>query len=222
MVLRHQLHVLGRQVKRPVLRPHDRALLAAFSRVLPRRRRASLFVRPETILRWHRALVARRWTYPRRTGRPPMPTEIGRLVVRPENVTWGYRRIQGELKHLGIAIAPSTVWSILRRAGIDPAPRRAGPSWNEFLRSQAKGIIACDFVAVDTAFLRRFYALVFIEIATRRVHLAGVTSNPNASWVTQQARNFVARWDTVPFRSSSAIATPSMYPPSMTSSAPRE
>jgi hypothetical protein len=89
MVLRHQLHVLGRQVKRPVLKPHDRALLAAFSRVLPRRRRASLFVRPETILRWHRALVARRWTYPRRTGRPPMPTEIGRLVVRPENVTWG-------------------------------------------------------------------------------------------------------------------------------------
>jgi putative transposase len=202
IVLRHQLHVLNRQVKRPNLKPHDRALLAAASCVLPRRCWASLFVRPETILRWHRALVARRWTYPRRTGRPPKPMEIRRLVVRlaKENATWGYRRIQGELKHLGIAIAPSTVWSILQAEGIDPAPRRAGISWKEFLHSQAKGIIACDFVAVDTAFFRRFYALLFIEIATRRVHLAGVTSNPNASWVTQQARNFVARWDTVPFR----------------------
>jgi putative transposase len=202
MVLRHQLYVLNRQVKRSGLKPHDRVLIAAASGVLPRRRWASLFVRPETILRWHRALVARRWTYPRRQGRPPKTAEIRRLVVRlaEENASWGYRRIQGELKHLGIAIAPSTVWSILRKAGIDPAPRRAGPSWKEFLRSQAHGIIACDFVAVDTALLRRFYALVFVEIATRRVHLAGVTSNPDASWVTQQARNFVARWDTVPFR----------------------
>jgi putative transposase len=146
--------------------------------------------------------VARRWSYPRRTGRPPKPTDIRRVIVRlaKENATWGYRRIQGELKHLGIAIAPSTVWSILQEEGIDPAPRRAGISWKEFLQSQAKGIIACDFVAIDTAFFRRFYALLFIEIATRRVHLAGVTSNPNASWVTQQARNFVSRWDTVPFR----------------------
>jgi putative transposase len=202
VVLRHQLHVLNRQVKRPDLKPHDRALLAAASRVLPRRRWASLFVRPETVLRWHRALVARRWTYPRRQGRPPTAVEIRRLSVRlaKENATWGYRRIQGELKHLGIAVAPSTVWSILREEGIDPAPRRAGPSWKEFLRSQAEGIIACDFVAIDTAFLRRFYALLFIEIATRRVHLAGATSNPNASWVTQQARNFVARWDAVQFR----------------------
>ena len=146
LVLRHQLHVLSRQAKRPRLKPHDRALLAAASRVLPRRRWASLFVRPETILRWHRALVARRWTYPRRTGRPPKPTEIRRLVVRLA-------------KENGIAIAPSTVWSILQEEGIDPAPKRAGLSWKEFLRSQAEGIIACDFVAVDTAFLRRFYAL---------------------------------------------------------------
>jgi putative transposase len=202
VVLRHQLHVLNRQVKRPNLKPHDRALLAAAGRVLPRRRWTSLFVRPETVLRWHRTLVARRWTYPRRMGRPRKPTEIRRLVVRlaEENATWGYRRIQGELKHLGIAIAPSTVWSILQVEGIDPAPRRAGLSWKDFLRSQAEGIIACDFVTVDSVFLRRFYALLFIEVATRRVHLAGVTSNPNASWVTQQARNLVARWDTVPFR----------------------
>jgi putative transposase len=164
IVLRHQLHVLNRQVKRPHLKPHDRALLAAASRVLPGGRWASLFVRPETILRWHRALVARRWTYPRRTGRPPKPMEIRRLVVRlaKENATWGYRRIQGEMKHLGIAIAPSTVWSILQEAGIDPAPRRAGMSWKGFLRSQAEGIIACDFVAVDTAFFQRFYVLLFI------------------------------------------------------------
>jgi hypothetical protein len=155
-----------------------------------------VIVRPETILRWHRALVARALDVPA-TDRPPTqalrdPKAVVRLAK--ENATWGYRRIQGELKHLGIAIAPSTVWSILQEAGIDPAPRRAGPSWSEFLRSQAKGIIASDFVAVDTAFFRRVYALVFIEIATRRVYLAGVTSNPNAAWVTQQARAFVARW----------------------------
>ena len=202
LVLRHQLCVLKRQVKRPDLMPHDRALIAAAARVLPRRPWAGLFVRPETVLRWHRELVARRWTYARGQGRPPKTAEIRRLVVRlaRENETWGYRRIQGELKQLGIAIAPSTVWSILKDEGLDPAPRRAGPSWKEFLQAQAKGIIACDFVSVDTVFLRRFYVLLFIEIATRRVHLAGATSNPDASWVTQQARNFVARWEEVPFR----------------------
>src|SRR5918996_2678010 len=191
LVLRHQLQVLNRQVKRPDLKPHDRALLAAAARVLPRKRWAALFVRPETILRWHRALVARRWTYPRRRGRPPKAGEIRRLIVRlaKDNETWGYRRIQGELKQLGIAIAPSPVWSILKDEGIDPAPRRAGPSWKEFLRAQANGIIACDFITVDTVFLRRIYVLLFIEVATPRVHLAGITSNPDASWVTQQARN---------------------------------
>ena len=202
LVLRHQLQVLRRQVARPHLAPHDRALLAACSRVLPKVRWRSFLVRPETILAWHRRLVARRWTYPRRPGRPQKAAEVVRLVVRlaKENETWGYRRIQGELRQLGIAIAPSTVWSILRRKGIDPAPRRTGQSWGEFLRAQAEGILACDFIAVDTVFLRRFYALLFIEIATRRVHLAGVTSNPDASWVTQQARNLVGRWDTFPFR----------------------
>lgn len=202
LVLRHQLCVLRRQVKRPDLKPHDRALLAAASRVLPKPRWPSLLVRPETVLRWHRALVARRWTYPRRPGRPPTQAGVRQLVIRlaEENSTWGYRRIQGELKQLGIAIAPSTVWSILKDEGIDPAPRRAGLCWREFLSRQATGIIACDFLTVDTVFLRRFYALFFIEIATRRVHLAGVTSNPDASWVTQQARNLVARWDGFPFR----------------------
>ena len=129
MVLRHQLQVLRRQVGRPHLAPQDRALLAAASRVLPKMRWQSFFVRPETILAWHRRLVARRWTHPRRAGRPKKMAEIRRLVVRlaKENESWGYRRIQGELKGLGITIAPSTVWSILQRHGIDPAPRRTGP-----------------------------------------------------------------------------------------------
>jgi putative transposase len=202
VVLRHQLQVLRRQVARPDLALHNRAFLAAASRVLPKLRWGSLFVRPETILAGHRRLVQRRWTYPRRTGQPPKTAEIRRLVVRlaNENLNWGYRRIQGELKHLGIAVAPSTVWEILRREGIDPAPRRAGLSWKEFLRAQASGILACDFVTVDTVFLRRLFVLFFIELETRRVHLAGVTSNPDVLWVTQQARNLVVRWDCVPFR----------------------
>jgi putative transposase len=201
VVLRHQLQVLRRQVARPDLALHDRAFVAAASGVLPKVRWGSLFVRPETILAWHRRLVQRRWTYPRRTGRPPKTAEIRRLVVRlaNENQTWGYRRIQGELKHLGMTVAPSTVWEILRREAIDPAPRRAALSWREFLRAQASGILACDFVTVDTVFLRRLFVLFFIEIETRRVHLAGVTSNPEGFWVTQQARNLVVRWDSVPF-----------------------
>jgi len=202
MVLRHQLLVLKRQVKRPDLKPHDRAILAAASRVLPNRRWSSFFVRPETVLRWHRSLVARRWNYPHRQGRAPKHTEVRHLVIRlaEENPTWGYRRIQGELKGLGVAIAPSAVWSILRAHGIGPAPRSTGPSWSEFLKHQAAGTIACDFFTVDSVFFRRFYALFFIEIASRKVHLAGITSTPDASWVTQQARNFVAHWETFPFR----------------------
>jgi putative transposase len=201
VVLRHQLQVLRRQVARPELALRDRAILAAASRVLPKIRWGSFFVRPETILGWHRRLVARRWTYPRRTGRPAIRAEIRRLVVRlaGENETWGYRRIQGELKGLGIVVAPSTVWEILRREGIDPAPRRAGLSWKEFLRAQASSVVACDFLTVDTVFLRRLFILFFIELETRRVHLVGTTSNPDRLWVTQQARNLVARWESFPF-----------------------
>lgn len=200
LVLRHQLHVLRRQVSRPDLQPHDRALLAAASRVLPRCRWPSFFVRPETIVAWHRKLVARRWTYPRHGGRPQIQAEIRRLVVRlaKDNETWGYRRIQGELSRLGIAVAPSTVWAILKDHGIEPAPRRSGLSWKEFLLRQESGTVACDFLTVDTVFLRRLYVLFFIEIGTRKVHLGGVTSNPNAAWVTQQARNLVSRRSTLP------------------------
>jgi putative transposase len=194
LVLRHQLRLLERQVARPQLRPADRALLAAFSRVLPRRACASFLVTPATLLRWHRELVARRWTYPhRRPGRPGTPLEVRELVLRlaRENPGWGYRRIQGELLGLGIKVAASTVWEILRREGIEPAPRRLESSWAEFLRRQAASILECDFLTVDTLFFKRLYVLFFIEVASRRVHVAGITANPDGAWVTQQARNLV-------------------------------
>jgi putative transposase len=199
LVLRHQLRVLERQVVRPQLTQTDRALLAAFSRVLPRAAwKRSLFVAPATVLRWHRQLVARRSTYPhRRPGRPATPAQVRELVVRlaRENPAWGYRRIQGELVGLGIKLAASTVWTILKDAGIEPAPRRQDPSWAEFLRAQAASILECDFLTVDTLFRKRFYVLFVIELATRRVHIAGITTNPDGRWVSQQARNLSMRLD---------------------------
>jgi putative transposase len=198
LVLRHQLRLLERQVARPRLRQADRALLAAFSRALPRPAWSAFVFAPVTLLRWHRELVARRWTYPhRRPGRPGTPVGVRELVVRlaRENPGWGYRRIQGELVGLGITIAASTVWAILREAGIEPAPRRLDASWREFLRRQAASIVECDFLTVDTVFLKRFYILFFIELASRRVRIAGITANPDGAWVAQQARNLVMRLD---------------------------
>jgi putative transposase len=199
LLLRHQLRVLRRQVARPELTQADRALLVAFSRVLPRRAwRTSLFVTPATLLRWHRELVARRWTYPRRRpGRPQTPAKVRTLVVQlaRENPSWGYRRVQGELVGLGIKLAASTVWTILKEAGIEPAPKRHEQSWSEFLREQATSILECDFLTVDTLFLKRFYVLFFVELATRRIHLAGITTNPDGRWVTQQARNLLMQLD---------------------------
>ena len=158
----------------------------------------SVFVRPATLLRWHRELVARRWTYPhRRPGRPATAVEVRELVVRlaRENPAWGYRRIQGELVGLGIKLAASTVWTILKEAGIEPSPRRQESSWAEFLRAQAASILECDFLTVDTLFLKRFYILFFMELSTRRVHLAGITTNPDGRWATQQARNLLIKLD---------------------------
>jgi putative transposase len=195
LLRRHQLWVLERQVARPRLTQADRALLAAFSRALSRQAwRRSAFVTPATLLRWHRELVARRCTFPHRhPGRPATAAEIRELVVRlaRENPGWGYRRIQGELVGLGVKLAASTVWAILKEAGIEPAPRRLETSWPEFLRQQAGSILECDFLTVDTLFLKRLYVLFFVELATRRVRLAGITMNPDGPWVTQQARNLL-------------------------------
>jgi putative transposase len=194
VVLRHELAVLRRQVSRPVLRPADRAFLAAASRLLPRTRWRSFFVTPETLLAWHRRLVARRWTYPgRRPGRPRVSREVRELVLRlaRENPQWGYQRIAGELRGLGVAISATSVRRILIAAGLGPAGTRDGLSWREFIRSQAQSMIACDFFTVDTISLRRIYALFFIELSTRRVHLAGMSEHPDGAWTAQQARNFV-------------------------------
>jgi transposase InsO family protein len=150
--------------------------------------------RPATLLRWHRDLVKRRWTYPRRRpGRPPVAAQVRALVLRlaAQNPTWGHRRIQGELVGLGYQIAASTVWTILHTAGVDPAPRRSGPSWTQFLTTQAKGILACDFLHVNTVGLTRIYVLFLMEIASRRVHILGATAHPTGGWVAQQARNLV-------------------------------
>jgi len=193
LVLRHQVKVLQRQVSRPRLNRRDRVLLAAASRAMSRSSWSSFIVRPETLLRWHRGLVRRKWSYRRtgRPGRPPVDADIRDLVVRlgRENPRWGYQRIRGELLKLGIRISATTVRTILLRHGMNPAPRRAGPTWTEFLRSQAAGILATDFFTVETIGLKTLYVLFFIELSTRRVHLAGVTAHPDSAWVTQQARN---------------------------------
>jgi len=192
-VLRHQLSVLHRQVRRPSFRPMDRAFLAAAARLLPRERWGSFLVTPQTLLRWHRELVRRKWTYRtgKRPGRPPIDLELRELVLRlaRENPRWGYVRIQGELRKLGIRIGATTIRRLLRDHGLGPAPRRLGPSWSQFLRAQAHGMLASDFFTVETIRLKTLYVLFFIELSTRRVHLAGVTAHPDSAWVTQQARN---------------------------------
>ncbi len=191
-VLRHQLTVLRRTVKRPPLRRRDRLLLAAAGGLLPRDRWSVFLVSPQTLLRWHRELVRRKWSYRRRwPGRPPLDSAVRELVVRlgRENPSWGCVRIQGELRKLGIRVGATTIRSVLRRSGFGPAPRRGGPSWGEFLRAQARGMLACDFFTVETAWLRTLYVLFFIEHGSRRVLLAGVTANPDGVWMRQQARN---------------------------------
>jgi putative transposase len=191
-VLRHQLAVLGRGVRRPPLRCRDRVLLAAASGLVPRARWSVFLPSPQTVLRWHRELVRRKWCYGRRSvGRPPLDRGLVELVLRlgRENPRWGCVRIQGELRKLGIRVGATTIRSILRRSGLGPAPRGQGLSWTEFLGAQASGIVACDFFTVETAWLRTLYVLFWIELGSRRVHLGGVSANPDCAWVTQQARN---------------------------------
>ena len=195
LILRHPLRVLRRKKPHLRLRPLDRTLLAAASRVLPRDRWASFMVTPATLFRWHRELVRRKWTYraTRGPGRPPLDPEVRELILRlaRENPRWGCVRIQGELRKLGIQVGATTIRMLLRRTGLGPAPRRIGPTWSQFLRAQADGVIAADFFTVETVWLRTLYVLAFIELGTRRIHLTSSTDHPDSAWVTQHARNLV-------------------------------
>ena len=196
LILRHQLAVLQRQQPRPKLNWADRALLATLLSVIPKARRhgLQLLVTPDTVLRWHRDIVRRRWaarSMRGTTGRPATRRNIRALVLRlaRENPGWGYRRIHGELAGLGVRVSASTVWEILKKAGIDPAPRRSGPAWPLFLRSQAEAILACDFFTADLLDGTQTYVLAVIEHASRRIRVLGVTLHPTGDWTAQQARN---------------------------------
>ena len=203
IALRHQIAVLQRTAKRPELSDADRGVMPGLARMVPRRVRPGFIVTPATLLVWHRRLAAARWVYPqRRPGRPRTVRDREQLVVRlaTENPTWGYRRIHGELAGLGHRLAASTVWAILKRHDINPAPRRTGPTWTQFLAAQARGIIACDTFVVDTVGLRQLHVLFLIEHATRHVHLAGVTHHLTGNWCTQAARNLNMAIDVDRFR----------------------
>jgi putative transposase len=204
LLLRHELAILRRQTSRPQITRVDRALLAALSRSLPRRAWTSFAVKPETLLAWHRQLIDRRWTYPhKKPWRPPLEQSLRTLILRlaRENPHWGYRRIVGELKGLGVTVSPTSVRKVLLAAGMAPAPERGHSSWRAFLRQQAASALACDFLTVETAFLQRIYVLFFISLASRRVEYIACTSSPNGAWVAQQARNFVMQLgEDQPFR----------------------
>ncbi len=200
LVLRHQVAVLERQLggKKARFTPADRALLAALlHRLRPQALgRKRLLVRPDTVLRWHRDLVRKRHTArsrPKRPGRPRTVRSIRALVLHlvRDNPGWGYRRVHGELLVLGVKVAPSTVWEILKEAGIDPAPGRSATTWAGFLRSQAEALLACDFFETVTLSGTRLYVLAVIEHHTRRIRVLGVTAHPTAAWVAQAARNVV-------------------------------
>jgi transposase len=201
VLLRHQLSVLARQQQRPRLRPADRAFIAALARLLPHRRRHGLVVTPATLLRWHRELVRRRWTYPQcKGGRPPTVRALRELVLRlaRENPAWGYQRIAGELLKLGFRISASTVRRLLASAGLEPAPRRSTPSWPAFLRRQAPSLLACDFFTVETVTLRRLYVLFFIELGASTSLAARRTHPEPGSFSTQPQPHQRPRADAVP------------------------
>jgi transposase InsO family protein len=196
-VLRHQIAVLRRQVTRPRYAPGDRMVLATLAKLLRRDRWKIFLVTPSTLLRWHRELIRRRWTCPPAGRRRGLDPEVAELVLRlaRDNERWGYLRIVGECRKLGVTVSATSVRTILRRHRLGPAPRRRGPSWTEFLRTQAAGTLACDFFTVETVGLTRLYVLFVIELQRRRVHLAGITGHPTGAWVTQAARNLLMDLD---------------------------
>ncbi|MEU8252009.1 hypothetical protein [Nonomuraea sp. NPDC048916] len=232
LVLRHQIAVLHRQLgddARVRFAPEDRAFLAALLTPLPREvlRRLQLLVRPDTVLRWHRDLMKRRHARtcrPKRRGRPPTVRSIRALILRlvRENPGWGYRRVHGELTTLGIEIAPSTVWEILKQEGFDPAPERASTTWADFLRSQADALLAADFIETITLNGQRQYILAVIEHTTRRIRVLGTTAHPSANWVTQTIKNLVMDLDDAGCRARYLLEIGmGSSPPSWTRSSPK-
>jgi putative transposase len=198
LLLRHELAILRRQPRRAPVRPVDRAIFAALARALPRSAWSGLSVSPSTLLRWHRQLVSRRWTYPHRTpGRPALDRRVQALVVQlaRESPSWGYRRIVGELRGLGLSIPATSVRTILIRHGLPPAPQRDELSWRNFLRQQAATTLACDFFTVETAWLKRIYVLFFLSLERRRIEFVACTANPTGAWTAQQARNLLMTID---------------------------
>jgi transposase InsO family protein len=194
LVLRHERSILRRQARRPQMRDADRLFLTALSRAHPRHVWSAFSVSPRTLLRWHKRLVARRWTYGhRRPGRPAIGRDVQALVLSlaRENPTWGYRRIVGELRGLGVSIAPSSVRAILIRHRLPPAPQRDGASWRQFLRQNSATMLACDFFTVETVWLTRIYVLFFVSLERRRVEFVASTRNPDGRWAAQQARNLL-------------------------------